>query len=84
MVRINNLALNLIRPPTIIPQRIRTHAHIPLSKRKRLTIIQRLNRRKLFNVLLKQVGQLEQQLATVLGRHLSPFALKGCACRLDG
>jgi hypothetical protein len=69
---VDNLSGNLVRPTTIVPQAANTHADVHLRHGNSLAIVERLDRREELEVLLKQVGEIGEQLATVLGCLLPP------------
>jgi len=83
-VGIYRLALDLIRPAAIVPQAASDGAHITLGHGKSLSIIKRLNSTQEVYVLLNQVGEVDQELASIFRGHLAPRALECLASRGDG
>ncbi len=84
MVSINGLSLNLISPTTIVSQRTSNHADIVLRHGDGLSVVKGLDSSKRIEVLLNEIGELVQQLATVLWRDLGPGGLEGGAGRGNG
>lgn len=84
MCCVDHLALNLVCPATIVPQAASGGANVALGHGDGLSIVERLDRSEEVDVLLEQVGQLDQEAATVLGRLLSPVALESLSCSGDG
>lgn len=84
---IDNLALNLVCPTTVISQAASAHADVDLGHGDGLAVVQGLNSREQIEVLLEQVGKLDQQLTTVLWSLLPPWAFEGlagcCDCDVD-
>lgn len=81
---IHDLALDLVGPAAIVSQATRAHADVHLGHGLSLAVVESLHRGEQLEVLLKEIGELDQQLATVLGRLLSPWALECLACGGDG
>lgn len=79
-VCVDNLALNLVGPTAIISQAASYHTDIDLGHSNGLSVVERLNGGQKIGVFLDQVGEVDQQLATVLGGLLSPCGLKCLSC----
>lgn len=86
-VGIDNLALNLVGPASVVSQAASNHADVSLGHTKSLSVVERLNSSEEIEVLLNQIGELDQQLASVLWGLLSPWSLEclaGCSyCNID-
>jgi hypothetical protein len=81
---VNDLALDLVRPTTVVPQAADAHADVDLGHGDGLAVVERLNRGEQVQVLLEQVGELHEKSATVLWGLFPPWALEGLACGGDG
>ena len=81
---VNDLALDLVCPATVVPQAANTHADVNLGHGDGLAVVERLNSSEQVEVLLEQVGELHKKSATVLRGLFPPRALKGLACGGDG
>lgn len=81
---VNHLALNLVRPATIVSQAAHASADVALCHRDGLAIVQRLDCSKGLKIGLEQVGELEKVLGAVAGSDLAPLALKGSSRGLHG
>ncbi len=82
--RVHDLALNLVRPPAVVPQASRAGGDVTLCEGERLAVVQRLDGSQLQEIALEQVRELEQHAPAVAGRHLAPRALERGARGLDG
>lgn len=75
-VCIDNLALNLVGPATIVSQAASSHGHISsLCHTESLSVIERLYSSQKVYVLLEQIGKLDEESSSVLGCLLSPDCL---------
>lgn len=87
LVGVDNLALDLVGPASVVSQASSDHTNITLGHTKSLAIIERLNSSDKIQVLLDQIGELNQQLASVLWCLLSPGSLEclagGSYCNID-
>lgn len=83
-VRIHDLALNLVRPATIISQAAGAHANIDLGHTERLAIVQRLNGRELIKISLEEICKLDEIFSALLRGDFSPSALEGLAGGRNG
>lgn len=83
MVGINRLSLNLVGPSSVVSQNTSDHSNVVLGQGDGLSVVQRLDSGESIKVLLDQLGELDEQLATVLWADLGPWALKGGAGSLD-
>lgn len=87
LVGIDNLALDLVGPASVVSQASSDHTNITLGHTKSLAIVERLNSSDEVQVLLNQIGELNQQLASVLWCLLSPCSLECLAgssyCNID-
>lgn len=84
MVGINSLSLNLVGPSTVVSKDTSNHANVVLGQGDGLSVIERLNGGEGIKVLLDQLGELDEQLATVLWGNLGPWALERRAGGLYG
>lgn len=83
--RIDDLALNLVCPATVISERTSASSNITLGHGDGLSIIQRLNSGQKVKVLLEQFGELYEVFATLFRSGLvSPIALERLSCGGDG
>lgn len=81
---IDDLALDLVGPATVVPQTACGHADIDLSHRDSLAVVQRFNGSQLISVRFNELRELHEPLAALLRCDLmSPRALKGLARGLD-
>lgn len=74
---VERLALDLVRPTSIVPYAADNSGDVSLCHRDGLAVIQRLDRSQQVSVLLEEVGQLQQVQTPLLGRGVPPCALKG-------
>jgi len=81
---VNDLALDLVRPATVVPQSTDTHADVDLGHGDGLAIVERLNRGEQVEVLLEQIGELHKKSAAVLRGLFPPWAFESLACGGDG
>jgi hypothetical protein len=77
VVGVDDLALNLVGPSTVVSQASGNGCDITLGQCNCLSVIQRLNSSQEVQVLLDQVGQVDQVLTTVLWGRLPPCRLVG-------
>jgi hypothetical protein len=75
-VGVDNLALDLVGPASIVSQATSNHRNINLCHSDGLAVVERLDGSQEVGILLNQIGELNQQLATVLWGLLSPCALE--------
>ena len=80
---VNDLALDLVCPATVVPQAANTHADVDLGHGDGLAVVERLDGSEQVKVLLEQVGELHEKSATVLRGFFPPRALEGLACGGD-
>lgn len=83
-VGVDGLTLDLVGPSTVVPQAGEGSSHITLGHGDGLSVVERLDGSQLVEVGLHQLGQLDQQLATVLRCNLAPWAIKGLPRGGDG
>lgn len=83
-VGVNDLALDLVGPAAIVSQTAHDAGDIALGHGDGLAVVERLDGGEQVDVLLQEVGEVDQVLAPVLGCLLSPHALEGLARRGDG
>jgi hypothetical protein len=82
---VNHLTLDLVCPATIVPQATGAAGHVSVPGHAEcLAVVQSLNRSKEVGVLLEELGELHEELSTVLGCLLSPWAVEGFAGSGDG
>lgn len=84
MVGVNDLALNLVGPSSVVPQAPGSSGNITLGHGDGLAVVEGLNSSEEVDVLLEEIGQLDQELATVLGSLLPPVTLESLSCRSNG
>ena len=81
-VGVNDFAVNLVGPSTVVSNAAHGGGHVPASHHDALAIVQRLNGRERLRILLEQVGELEEIPGSLLGSDLFPFSLEGLSrCR---
>ena len=73
---VDDLAFDLVRPSTVVPQTASAHADIDLRHRHGLAIVQGFDGRELFQVLLEEVCELVEVFSSLLRRHRLPFTLE--------
>lgn len=78
-VDIVGLALDLVGPSTVVPNAANDGAHVSTCHVDGLAIVKRLNSSKEVQVLLHDVGKLQQILAPLVGRGLLPYAVESLA-----
>lgn len=83
-IAVDHLALDLVGPPGIIPDAPCGRGDVPLGHTEGFAIIKRFDRRKLFQVLFQQIGELGEVFATIPRSDLFPGTFKGLSCGLDG
>ena len=69
---VDDLAGNLVCPTTVVSEAANAHADVDLGHGDGLAVVERLDGSEEVDVLLEQVGEVCEQLATVLGCLLSP------------
>jgi hypothetical protein len=74
---LDDLALDLVCPSTVVPQATGTGTDIALGHGDGLAIVQRLDGGEEVDVLLKQIGELVEVLSALLGGYLPPRAFEG-------
>lgn len=75
-VCVDNLALNLVGPTTVVSQTSSSHWNIGgLCHSKGLSVVERLNSSQKIGILLKQFGQLNEKLSSIFGDLFSPYCL---------
>lgn len=78
-IGVNDLALNLVCPSTIISQTSSAQADINLGHVDRLAIVHRFNSCELVEVLVKEVSELHEILPSLLWGDFSPCPFEGLA-----
>jgi len=81
---VDDLALDLVRPTSVVPQGSGAHAHVTLRHGDGLAVVKRLDGGEDIEVLVEQVAELVQQLSALLGINLPPRALESFPCSGDG
>lgn len=81
---IESLALNLVRPPSVVSYAADDGPNVASCHGNGLAIVERLDSSQQVQVLLRQVRKLEQQNAALLGCGLAPDALEGLSRSGDG
>lgn len=81
---IDGLALNLVGPTTVVADGANNGANITTSHGDGLAIVERLNGGEEVEVLLDQVGELEEVDTTLLGSGLAPDTIERLAGGGDG
>ena len=81
---IDDLALDLVCPSTVVPQAAYAHADVDLGHGDGLAVVKRFDGSKQVKVLLEQVCELHEQLAAVLWGFSPPRTVEGLACSGDG
>src|ERR1043166_730933 len=79
MVRINDLALDLVRPSGVVPQAGGAARDVALCERDGLAVVQGLDGGELEQVALEQVRELEHHAPAVPRADLAPGSLEGGA-----
>lgn len=83
-VNIVGLALDLVGPTTVVPYATDNGAQITAGHVDGLSIVERLNGSEQIQVLLKNIGELQQHTAPVVGGDLPPWTIKGLASSSHG
>ena len=83
-IRLNDLAVNLICPATVVSEGSGAHTNVDFGHTERFTIVQGFNRREEFEVLFKQICQIHQVFSSLLIGDFTPSGLKGFAGNGDG
>ena len=82
--RIDNLALNLVGPTSVVPQTSSGSRYIDvLGHAEGLAVVEGLDSSEKVGILEEQVGKLDKKLSAVLGCLLPPGPVEGLAGRLD-
>jgi hypothetical protein len=82
---VDNLALNLVGPTSVVPQTSSSSCYINiLGHAEGLAVVEGLDSGEKVGILEEQVGKLDKKLAAVLGCLLPPGPVEGLAGRLDG
>lgn len=81
---VDDLTLNLVGPSSVVPQATSGGRDIDVpGHAESLTVVESLNRGEKIGILLKEVGELDKQLSSVLWCLLPPWAVEGLACGSD-
>ena len=82
---VDNLALNLVGPTSVVPQTSSSSRYIDvLGHAEGLAVVESLDSGEKVGILEEQVGELAKKLSAVLGCLLPPGPVEGLAGRLDG
>ena len=82
---VDNLALNLVGPTSVVPQTSSSSSYIDvLGHGEGLAVVEGLDSGEKIGILEEQVGKLDKKLSAVLGCLLPPGPVEGLAGRLDG
>lgn len=81
---IDGLALDLIGPTTIVAEAANNGTDVAAGVGDGLAVVERLNSGEELEVLLGEVGELEEEVTSLLGGGLPPLALEGLASGGDG
>jgi len=76
---VDDLTLDLVCPTTVVSQATSGHGNIDVGHGESLAVVERLDGGESRSVLLEEVGELAEQLATVLWSHLSPATIESLA-----
>jgi hypothetical protein len=76
---INGLALDLVGPTTVVSEAANNSTDIATGVGDGLSVVERLNSGEEVEVLLSEVGELEEEVASGLGSGLPPLALESLA-----
>jgi hypothetical protein len=71
-VCVDDLALDLVSPPTIVSQAASNQADVNLCHSNSLSVVERFDSGEEVGILLNEIGEVDQQLAAVLWGLLSP------------
>ena len=81
---VDNLALNLVGPTSVVPQTPSSSCYIDvLGHAESLAVVEGLDSGEKVGILEEQVGKLDKKLSAVLGCLLPPGPVEGLAGRLD-
>lgn len=83
-VGVDNLALNLVGPAGVVVEGTSSHADINLGHGDGLSVVESLDSGEGVEVLLHEVGELVEQLSTVLWGLTSPWSLECLTGSGDG
>jgi hypothetical protein len=82
---VDNLTLNLVCPTTVVPQAASCGRNVNvLGHAESLAVVEGLDGGEQIGILLEEIGKLHKELSAVLGCLLSPWAVEGLACSIDG
>lgn len=81
---VDDLALDLVCPTTVVSQAARCSSDVTLGHCEGFAVVERLNSSEEIDILVKEVRELDQQLATVAGGNLPPWALECLASGGNG
>jgi hypothetical protein len=81
---INSLALNLVGPAAVVAEALDNAADVALGHGDGLAVVEGLDGGEELEVLLDEVGELEDHDGAGVGSDLAPGALEGLAGGLDG
>jgi hypothetical protein len=82
---IDNLTLNLVCPTTVVPQAASCSRNVnALGHAESLAVVEGLDGGEQIGIFFEEIGKLHEKLSAVLGRLLSPWAVEGLACSVDG
>jgi len=76
---INGLSLDLVGPTTVVSEAANDGTDITTGVGDGLSVVERLNSGEKVEVLLSEIGELEEEVASDLGRSGSPLALESLA-----
>jgi len=86
-VGVDNLALDLVCPTTVVSEAASAESNVSLGHGEGLAVVQALYSGQCVEVLLEEIGELGQELASILWGLLPPWALEGFAgsghCNVD-
>lgn len=84
MFGINDLSMDFIGPPAIVPQASSGRTNIALGHANTLSVVECLYGGHLEEILLEKICKFAEELATLGGGNLVPFSLKGCTSSTYG
>lgn len=76
---INGLALDLVGPTTVVSEAANNSTDITTGVGDGLSVVKRLNSGEEVEVLLGEVGELEEKVSSGLGSSVLPLAIKSLA-----
>jgi hypothetical protein len=71
---VNDLSVDLVRPTTVVSQASGSSVDVDLRVGNALSVVQRLDRGDLKDVLLNQIGELHKESTALCRGHLGPWA----------